>query len=75
MFSLHDEGNGSNRMITCSADKTIKLWDISRSQADALNVMKSASSPLSSEFVRVVTTFCQLQCTIIIEITYLTTLL
>jgi WD40 repeat protein len=55
MFYFRHKGNGSSRLVTCSADRTIKLWDISRSQADALNVMKSASSPLSSEFILAVT--------------------
>ena len=40
-------GDGSARLVTGSADRSVKLWDISRSQADPVSVLKATSSVCS----------------------------
>ena len=40
-------GDGSARLVTGSADRSMKLWDISRPQADTVSVLKATSSVCS----------------------------
>lgn len=52
--------HGNNKMATGSADRSIKLWDVSKSQADAISTLKTSSSVISCKFLILLSTLLNL---------------